>query len=81
MLVIDFDELYFGELFDIFGQWARNVIEGAIGLTFTSQIHMCNAVCKNQFAITGETIEDQGESLIAFHIAGTLEKFIEHGAQ
>ena len=81
MLVIDFDKLYFGELFEIFGQWACNVVERAIGLTFANQIHVRNAICKSKFAITGETVEDEGESLIAFYIAGTLEKFIEHGAQ
>ena len=81
MLVIDLNELYFGELFEIFGQRACNVVERAIGLTFASQIHVCNAIRKSQFAVAGETVEDEGESLIAFHIAGTLEKFIEHGSQ
>lgn len=81
MLVIDFDELYFGELFEIFGQRARNVVERAIRLTSANQIHVCNAICKSQFAVAGETVEDERESLVAFHIAGTLEKFIEHSSQ
>ena len=81
MLVIDFDKLYFRELFEIFGQRACNVVERTIGLTFANQIHVRNAICKSKFAITGETVEDERESLIAFYIAGTLEKFIEHGAQ
>ena len=41
---------------------------------------MCNAIGKCKFAVTGETIEHEGESLVALDIAGTLEVFIKHRA-
>lgn len=78
MLIINFDELHFGELFEIFGQRTCNVVQRAIRLAFASQIHVCNAIRKSQFAVTGETIEDEGESLVTFHIAWTFEEFLEH---
>ena len=31
-------------------------------------------------AVAGKAVEHEGETLVAFHIAGTLEVFIEHGA-
>jgi len=42
---------------------------------------MSNTIGKDKFAITGETIEHEGEALIAFHIARTFEEFVEHSAQ
>jgi hypothetical protein len=42
---------------------------------------MSNTIGKDQFAITGEPIEYEGKSLIAFHIARTFEEFIEHRSQ
>jgi hypothetical protein len=33
-----------------------------------------------EFAVTGEAIQDQRQSLIAFHIARALKIFIQHGA-
>jgi len=51
--------LHFRELFEIFGERARDVIERAIRLTCACQIYMCNAIGKGKFAITGETIKHQ----------------------
>ena len=42
---------------------------------------MGHTISKNKFAVPGEAIEHQGKALIALHIAGTFEKFIEHGTQ
>jgi len=37
---------------------------------------MCDAVGECQFAVAGESVEHEGESLVALDIAGTLEVFI-----
>ena len=81
MLVVDFDKLHFGELFEIFCQRTRDVVERAIRLAGTGQIDMGNAVGEGESAVAGETVEDQRESLITLNIAGTLEEFIEHRTQ
>jgi hypothetical protein len=59
MLVVDFDELYFGELFEIFRQRQGHIVERAIRLAAARQVHMGNAFCKGEFAVTGETVEHQ----------------------
>jgi len=41
---------------------------------------MHNAIGIGYLAITGETVENKCESLIAFHVARTFEEFIEHRA-
>ena len=46
----------------------------------TREINMRDAIGKGKFAITGETIEHEGESLVALDIAWTLEVFIKHRA-
>ena len=46
-------------------------------MTTAREIHMRNAISKSQFAITRETIEHERQSLVAFNIAGTFEKFIK----
>ena len=81
MFVIDFDKLHFGELFEVFHERTRDVIKGAVRLTFAREIHLRHTIGKSQFAVTGEAIEYQRESLIAFDIAGAFEEFIEDGAQ
>ena len=78
MFIIDFDKLHLGELFEVFSQRARNIIERTIRLAFASQIHVCNAIRKRKLAVTGETVEDEGQSLVTFDIARSLEEFIEH---
>jgi hypothetical protein len=78
MFVIDFDELHLGELLEIFHQRARDVVERAIRLAVARQVNMCNAIGKGEFAVTGETVENQGEALVTFDVAGSLEEFV-HG--
>ena len=53
-------------------------IECSVGLAMPNQIDMDNTVSVGDFTIAGEAIEDKSETLIAFHIAGTLEEFIQH---
>jgi len=72
--------LYLGELFEIEHKRPRNGIERAVRLTTASQINMRHTVSKCQFAVTGKAVEHQGESLVAFDIARTLEKFIQYSA-
>ena len=80
MFVIDFDELHFGELFEIFCERARDVVKRAIRLAAARQIYMCNTVCKGELAIAREAVADQCQPLIAFDVTGTFEEFIEHRA-
>ena len=70
----------FGELFEVEREWERDGIERAVRLTTTREIYMRDAIGKCQFAVASETIEHEGKSLVALDIAGTLEVFIEHGA-
>jgi len=78
--IINFDELHFGELFEVLGQRAGDVVQRAIRLATTGQIHMGDTIGKHKFAVTGETIEYEGEALIAFHIARAFEEFVDHGS-
>ena len=77
-LVINFDELNLRELFEVQNQRLCNGVQRAIRLTISKQIHMYTSICKDQPAIACKTVEDLSQSLVPFHIAGTLEKFIEH---
>ncbi len=81
MFIVDFDKLHFRELLEILHEWTRDVIERAVRLALPHQINLRHAVSKGEFAITGETIEHQGESLIALDITRTFEEFIEDSAQ
>jgi hypothetical protein len=81
IFVVDFDELHFGELFEIFSQWTRDVVERTIRLAAAHQIYMGNAIRKGKFTVTRETVEDQCQTPIPFDIAGSFEEFIEHRAQ
>ena len=77
MFIINFDELNFGELFEIEHQGERNGIERAIRLTTTCKIHVCNTISECKFAVTGETIGHERQPLVTFNITGTFEVFIE----
>jgi hypothetical protein len=72
--------LNFRELFEIFRERAGDGIERAIRLATARKIDVRNAISKYKFAIAGEAIEHEGESLIAFDIAGTFEEFIQDAA-
>ena len=80
MFIINFDELNFGELFEIEHQGERNGIERAIRLTTTGKIHMCNTISKCKFGVTSKTVGHERQPLVTFDITGTFEVFIEHGA-
>ena len=57
-----------------------NCVKCSIRLTMTNEIDMQDTVSIRYFAIAGESVEDQRESLIAFHVARAFEEFIEHRA-
>ena len=80
MFIINFDELNFRELFEVFHKRARNSIERAIRLATAREIHMHDTIGKRNFAVAGETVEHEGESLVAFDITGTFEIFVKHCA-
>ena len=79
VLVIDLDVLHFGELFEIQRQRARDRVERTVRLAFACEVDMHHTIGKGHFAVAGETVEDKGQSLVAFHVAWTFEKFIQHG--
>lgn len=80
MFIIDLDELHLRELFEVEHKRERNSIERAIRLATAREINMRDAIRKDKFAVAGETVEHEGEPLVAFDIARTLEEFIEHAA-
>ena len=67
----------FRELFEIEHQWKRDGVERAIRLTTAHKIHMRDAIGKGKFAVAGESIEHERESLVTFDSARTFEVFIE----
>ena len=70
----------FGELFEVEHQRERDGIERAIRLAAAREIDMHNTISKIDLAVACETVEHERESLVAFDSAGTLEVFIENGA-
>jgi hypothetical protein len=57
MFVVDFDELYLGKLFEVFRQRQGHIVERAIRLATTRQVHMGHTFRKGEFAVTGEAVE------------------------
>ena len=49
-------------------------------MAFAREIDVHNAIGIRYFAVTGEAVEDKGQSLVTFDVARALEKFIQHGA-
>lgn len=80
IFIVYLDELYFRELFEVGHQRARNRIESAIRLAITCQIDVRDTIGIFKFAVACEAIEHKRQSLIAFHVAGPFEIFIEHRA-
>jgi len=80
VFIIDLNELHFRELFEIEHQRERDGVERAVRLAATRQIDMRDTIGKCQFAVAGEAVEYQGESLVAFDIARTFEIFIKYSA-
>lgn len=79
-MIVHLDKLDFRELFEVRHDRLCNGIQRAVGLTTTREIDMCNAVCIFEFAVSGKAVQHKRETLVAFHIAGTFEVFIEHCA-
>lgn len=77
-LIIDLHKLDLGKLFEICHQWACNGVQRPIGLAFPCEINMHTAVRKDNLAVTCKTIVYDRKPLIAFHIPGALEEFIEY---
>ena len=76
-LVINLDELNLRELFEIRHQRTRDRVERPIRLAVTSQINVHPPIGKDKPAIACKAVEYETQSLISFHIAGTLEELIE----
>ena len=79
-MIVNLDELNFRELFEIRHDRLRDGVQRPIRLATAREIDMYNAICVFEFAITRKAIEHKREPLIAFHIAGTFEVFIQHRA-
>ena len=70
----------FGELLKVFRKRTCDGVECAVGLAFTCEVDVRDAIGVFDFAVAGEAVKHEGESLVAFHVAGPFEVFIEHGA-
>lgn len=70
--------MHFGELLEVRHQRERDVIQRAVRLTCACEIDMRNAVGIFDAAIAVETVHNKRQPLIALHVAGTFEEFIEH---
>lgn len=80
VFVVEFDELHFGELFEVRHERQRNVVERAIRLTRAQEINMRDAVRKFDAAVASESVRDERQTLIALESVGTFEEFIQRGA-
>ena len=67
-------------MFEIRREGQRDVVQCAVGLTPAREINMCRAVGVLDLFVTGETVQHEGKSLIAFHITRSFEVFIKHRA-
>lgn len=79
-MIVNLDELHFGELFEIRHKGLCDGVQRAIRLTTTGEIDMHNAVGIFDFAVAVETVQHERETLVTFHVAGTFEVFIEYRA-
>ena len=50
-------------------------------MALPGEINLRHTISERKFAVAGETIEHQGESLITLDITRTFEKLIEGGTQ
>ncbi len=78
-MIVDLDKLNLRELFEIRHQWTGNGVKRPVRLAIARQINVCNAIRKHKSAVAGEAIVYHRKPLIALHVTGTLEEFIEHG--
>lgn len=77
MLVVNFDELHFGELLEVLHERNGNVVQRAVRLALAREVRVDDAICIFHFAVTGEAVRYERQSLVALHIAGTFEEFIQ----
>lgn len=70
----------FGELLEVVHKRTCDGVQCPVGLALASEIHVRNAIGIFDFAVASEPVQHECESLVAFHIAGTFEVFIEHCA-
>jgi len=47
-------------------------------LARTGKINVRNTIGKFEFTVACKAVENQGKSLVALHVAGTFEKFVQH---
>lgn len=78
MLIIDFDEVNIGELFEVCHERARDRVKGSVRLAAPGEVNMSDAICILQPGIASEAIQYQCQSLIPFNIPGSLKEFIQN---
>lgn len=67
-------------MFEVGHQRTGDRIECAVRLAPAGEIDVRHAIGVFKFAVAGKAVEHKRKALIAFHVAGTLEIFIEHRA-
>jgi hypothetical protein len=70
--------LNIGELLEVESQRASDRVERSVRLTGAFQVNVCYTVGKFEFTVACKAVQDQGIVLIAFHIAGAFEEFVQH---
>jgi hypothetical protein len=76
-LIINLDELNLRELFEIRHQRTRDGVKRSVRLAVPTEIDMHSPIRKHKPAIACKAVKYEAESLVSFHIAGTLEELIE----
>jgi hypothetical protein len=79
-LIVDLDELNIGELFEVRHERARDGVERTVGLTIASEVNVRDAIRVFEAAVACKAVQHEGKPPVAFHIAGTFEKFVQHRA-
>lgn len=79
-MIVDLDELNIGELFEVRHQRTGNGVQRAVGLAGAAEVNMRDAIGIFEPGVPGKTVGHDGKSLIAFDTGGTLEVFVENGA-
>jgi hypothetical protein len=79
-LIVDFDELHFGELFKIRHERLGDGVQRAVRLTIAGEVDVYDAIGIFDLAVAIEAVQDTRETLIALHVTGTFEKFVEYRA-
>ena len=77
-LIKDLDELNLRELFETQHEWTSDVIECAIRLATPCKVNVYTAIYKDNASIAGKPIAYDRQTLVSFHIPGTLEEFIKY---